>query len=700
MVVDSIALFCNLTPILMRKIVIILISGLIISFTSLAQQTADSSQTLGEVVVKAFEQSQSIKKVPAAIILINKARLDRFNNTSILPALNSTPGVRMEERSPGSYRMNVRGSTLRSPFGVRNVKVYWNDIPFTDPGGSTYLNQLSFFNFNSLEIIKGPAGSLYGAGTGGAILINSYPEQNIPVFSANFLYGSYDLGSLNVQLNQGKEIFRNTLNYSHQQSHGYRDHTSMHRDVATWQTQIASGKKETLRFNFLYGDLFYETPGALTKAEYLSNPKAARPAAGAFPSADKAKAAIFQKTWLGAFTNHYSFNNNFENNFVFYGAFSNIKNPTFRNYEARREPHFGGRTFFTWKPNTKKTETKIVFGGEMQKGFFNVRTYTNVSGRPGTTLTNDDVNNNVWSIFSQADLRIKHDINITAGLSINKSSIKIHRLSDPSLAIQKRVYKNEAAPRIAVSKKIFSDLYVFGSVAKGFSPPTSAEVLPSTSTISTNLNAEHGINYEIGLKSSFLKRRLYAEINAFYYQLKNAIVQRRDASNADYFINAGATKQKGIESQLTYVLQNNSVFNGSRIWISHTYNDFTYKSFKQLTNDYNGKRLPSVAKHTIAAGADINTNRGFYVNITYYYSDPIYLNDANTEVASSYNLLGARIGWRKITQKKNKFDFFAGVDNAFDVTYSLGNDINAAGGRYYNLAAGRNFYFGLATSLF
>ena len=684
----------------MRKISILVTSGLLFSFISFSQSTLDSSLSLDEVIVKAYEQNQSIKKIPAAIIQINKTRLDRFNNTNILPALNSSPGVRMEERSPGSYRMNIRGSTLRSPFGVRNVKVYWNEIPFTDPGGNTYLNQLSFFNFNSLEIIKGPAGSLYGAGTGGAILVNTIPEQNIPTLSANLIYGSYDLGSLNFQVNQGKENFRNTFNFSHQQSHGYRQHTSMHRTVTSWQTQIASGKKEILRFNFLYGDLYYETPGALTKTEYLNDPRAARPAAGVFPSADKAQAAIFQKTWLGALNNHFKFNDRFENSFVFYGAYSNIKNPTFRNYEVRKEPHFGGRTLFTWKPFTKKVETKIVFGGEMQKGFFKIRTYSNVNGKPGTDLTNDKVNNSVWSVFWQADLRIKHDINITAGLSIDKSSIKINRLSSSSLPVQKRVYQNEAAPRIAVSKKVVGDLYVYASVAKGFSPPSTGEVLPSTSVISTDLDAEHGINYETGLKSNFLKRRLYAEVNIFYYQLKNAIVQRRDASNADYFINAGATKQKGIETQVAYTVQEKSFIDGSRIWMSHTFNDFKYEEFKQLTNDYGGKKLPSVAKHTIAAGTDIITTPGFYINITYYYSDPIYLNDANTEAASSYNLLGARLGWKKINHKKNRFDLFAGIDNAFDVIYSLGNDINAAGGRYYNVAAGRNFYGGFTMNLY
>lgn len=668
-------------------------------FSNSQQLAADSSQTLSEVVVKAYEQNQSLKKIPAAISQVNKTRLDRFNNTNILPALNTNPGVRMEERSPGSYRMNVRGSTLRSPFGVRNIKVYLDGIPFTDPGGNTYLNQFSFFNFNSLEIIKGPAGSLYGAGTGGAILVNSLPEQMPTQLLANLTFGSYDLAGINIQANLEQKKLRNTVNLSHQQSHGYRDHTAMERDVFNWQAQIKSGK-ETLRFNFLYGDLFYETPGALTKTEYEKNPKAARPAAGIFPSADKAKAAIYQKTWFGGLNNHYKFNEHFENSLVFYGAYSTIKNPTFRNYEARKEPHLGGRTVFTWKPG-KTNDTKIVFGAEAQQGFFNIETYTNANGKPGTVLTNDDVKNSTWSIFGQADLRVKHDINITAGLSLNKSTIKIKRLSIPSSPEQKRAYENELAPRLAISKRIFDEFYLYASVAKGFSPPTVAEVLPSTSIISTDLDAEHGVNYETGFKSTWLNRKLYVEINLFYYQLKNAIVQRRDASNADYFTNAGSTKQKGIESQASYLLiPHGSFITNSRIWISHTWNNFTYNDFKQLTNDYSGKKLPSVAKNTVAAGTDIFTKPGFYLNLTYYYSDPIPLNDANSEFASSYNLLGGRLGWKKDLRKRNKLDLFVGIDNAFNVVYSLGNDINAAGGRYYNAAAGRNFYGGISLGVF
>ena len=86
-----------------------------------------------------------------------------------------------------------------------------------------------------------------------------------------------------------------------------------------------------------------------------------------------------------------------------------------------------------------------------------------------------------------------------------------------------------------IQKDYLLILWMYGSISKGFSPPTAQEVLPSTSVISTGLEAEHGVNYEAGIKSNLLKQRLYLEINFFSYQLKNAIVQRKDANNADFF---------------------------------------------------------------------------------------------------------------------------------------------------------------------
>ena len=48
---------------------------------------------------------------------------------------------------------------------------------------------------------------------------------------------------------------------------------------------------------------------------------------------------------------------------------------------------------------------------------------------------------------------------------------------------------------------------------------------------------------------------------------------------------------------------------------------------------------------------------------------------------------------------KFKMEIFAGGDNLFNTKYSLGNDINAAGNRYYNAAPGVNYFAGVALSV-
>src|SRR5690348_1551749 len=98
----------------MKQIVLTLAAFGLISFLHAQTTGADSSKELQTVIVKAYEQNRQLKEVSAAVNYIGQAQLERFSNTNILPALNATAGVHMEERSPGSYRLNIRGSTLRS----------------------------------------------------------------------------------------------------------------------------------------------------------------------------------------------------------------------------------------------------------------------------------------------------------------------------------------------------------------------------------------------------------------------------------------------------------------------------------------------------------------------------------------------------------------------------------------------------------
>ena len=649
-------------------------------------------QSLQEVIVHAYEQNRRLSDVPVAIGVITTAEWNRYNKMSIVPAMNSIPGVRMEERSPGSYRLSFRGSTLRSPFGVRNVKVYLDGVPFTDPGGNTYLTQLAPFDMYSMELIKGPAGSLYGAATGGALLIKSRPDDWQPGFTGEYSYGSYNSNTINAQVRLGNETRGNIINYSHQTSYGYRNHTNLRRDIISWESMIKNNEHQTLSTYAFYGDLYYQTPGALTLAEYNTNPKQSRPATGTTPSADQAQAAIYQKTFIAAITNTYRFNKKFQNTTNFYGAYTNYTNPTFRNYEFRSEPHFGGRTVFNYV--TEKIH--LSFGGEAQKGFFQTQDYGNKNDAPVTLQTNDNINTWTYTLFAQADVFFGKGWQATAGLSYNEAFIGIQRISVPGSQPRNKTFSNEFAPRLALSKKLTTDILIYASVSKGFSPPTVSEVLPSTGSINTDLQPENGISYESGLKSSFFHQRLYVELIGFYFELQQAIVVRKDSSNADYYTNAGSTTQKGIESQLSYQLLPTTfgLINSARIWASYTLNNFTYGDFKKNAVDYDGKHLPGVANNTFTGGIDLNSRPGIFLHLTYYYSDKMPLNDANSAYAGAYQLVGGRIGY-STPVKKLYLTVFTGVNNAFSAKYSLGNDINAAAGRYYNAAATANYFLGL-----
>ena len=79
-------------------------------------------------------------------------------------------------------------------------------------------------------------------------------------------------------------------------------------------------------------------------------------------------------------------------------------------------------------------------------------------------------------------------------------------------------------------------------------------------------------------------------------------------------------------------------------------------------------------------------------NINYYFSDKLPLNDGNTAFAEAYHLIGAKIGYETLLKQTWKFRFTVGADNLLDQHYSLGNDINGFGGRYYNAAPARNYF--------
>jgi iron complex outermembrane recepter protein len=656
-------------------------------------QSVDSLRNLEEVIIEGFAYQKPLAEVPLAISVLGKNEFGRFNNTSLLPTINTVAGVRMEERSPGSFRLSIRGSSLRSPFGIRNIKFYWNGLPLTDGGGNTYLNLFDNSSISKIEIIKGPGSSLYGAGTGGVLLLSSklMKEDAIQLGVSG---GSYGLLNYQAAANGEFKKLKLSASYAHQQSDGYRQNTNMNRDALNLQLQLPVAAKGILSAALFYTDLFYQTPGGLTLAQYDTNPRQARPEA-----IDKS-AAIYNQTIFGGFSYDYQWNTQWSTKIGLFGSVTDFKNPTILNYEKREEKNWGGRTETQYAIEKQKWKGRLTLGAELQHFVSPIQNYENVQGSPGSIQFEDQLASDLLIAFAQAEVDLPRNYFITVGSSVNFIHYQFERTSVVPSIMQKRKFDPVLSPRFALLKKINNNLSIYGSVSKGFSPPTLAEVRPSTNNYNDTLQAETGINYELGARGNFGKNFTY-DVALYTFGLDQTIVLQR-INNADYFINSGNTNQKGAEVTLAWAPISNSAkkVNSLRIFGSYTLNHYRFGRYIKNQQDFSGNPLTGVPPTIFVAGLDIGFLNRFVLATTVNYTDRIPLSDPAIDFASDFLLVGTRVTYKRKIGPKTIVEAWSGIDNLFDQKYSLGNDLNATAGRYYNAAPTRNYYFGLNFSVF
>ena len=410
---------------------------------------------LSAVVVQAFERNAALSDIPVSVSVLDKAALERYNNSTLVQAVNTVPGVKMDERSPGSYRLSIRGNLLRSPFGVRNVKVYWNGMPFTDANGNTYLNEVGFSNVGNIEVIKGPGGSLYGAGTGGVLLLTSNnAAKGEHSITLNALAGSWGTVQTDVAYKKGTDNSNYAISYSHQQSDGWRAQTNMRRDVANYSGSFDISKKQSISLNIFYSDLYYQTPGGLTAAQLASNPRQSRPAGGPFLSAQDQQAAIYQKTIYMGFAHTYKFNANWNNTTSIYTSDTRFKNPGILNYQRKTEQNIGGRSSTQYHKNF----LTVTFGGEYQYCFTGTGTYGNKRGTSDTIQFNDEISAAQYNVFLQTDISLAENLVINAGVSYNNYSYGFTRLNALPVKTINKTFDPIVVPRISILKKIAKKL--------------------------------------------------------------------------------------------------------------------------------------------------------------------------------------------------------------------------------------------------
>ena len=136
--------------------------------------------TLEEVVVTAEKRESTVQKTPISITAISGADLQAQGISNLLSVAQQVPGVSFKTSGPGQTEFEMRGLTStggESP----TVGFYLDETALTPPAmaqnGKVVIDP-NLFDLNRVEILRGPQGTLYGAGSmGGTIkLVTNAPD--------------------------------------------------------------------------------------------------------------------------------------------------------------------------------------------------------------------------------------------------------------------------------------------------------------------------------------------------------------------------------------------------------------------------------------------------------------------------------------------------------------------------------------------
>jgi outer membrane receptor protein involved in Fe transport len=185
-------------------------------------QAPQKGAVLEEVVVTATKQTQSIDKVPISITALTQDQMDVKGIRTVDDVVRQTPGIDFS-RSPfgGGSGSNISVRGILSTTGASTTGVYIDDIPVQSRSNQENFIGTAFpqvFDLDRVEVLRGPQGTLWGAGAEGGAIRFITPDPGLEHFSgyartevAGTRYGdpSYEAGgAIGGPLIAGKLGFR------------------------------------------------------------------------------------------------------------------------------------------------------------------------------------------------------------------------------------------------------------------------------------------------------------------------------------------------------------------------------------------------------------------------------------------------------------------------------------------------------------
>ncbi len=150
---------------------------------------------LQEVIVTATKRHERLLEVPMGVTAITGNQLQREQLVDFADLETQVPGLSVELTAPGLDRLTLRGENVG---GVGStVTTYVDDVPFGSSNalanGAIAAGDFDTWDLERVEVLRGPQGTLYGAGSEGGLLkyVTNPPDPRR--FSAAFQLGDEEV---------------------------------------------------------------------------------------------------------------------------------------------------------------------------------------------------------------------------------------------------------------------------------------------------------------------------------------------------------------------------------------------------------------------------------------------------------------------------------------------------------------------------
>ncbi|GHT54218.1 TonB-dependent receptor [Bacteroidia bacterium] len=613
---------------------------------------------LEEVVISSFKYSSDISKLPVAGSKIDRLTIENQHITGIKDIGSLVPNLFIPDY----------GSKLTSPVYIRgvgakinspSVGLYVDGIPYFEKSAFDFdLNEIE-----SVEVLRGPQGTLYGRNTmGGLINIRTKSPLRYQETLLSATVGNYD--NLTGRLAHYGNI-NNTFGYavSGDYTHLGGYFTNQYTGKKADNLNAGSGR---LRFDWrIKPNLALQWTTSFDGLD-----QGGYPYAGFDPKTQKAGAvnyndySLYRRTVFSSGASLIYMADRFSLNAQ--TAFQHLSDRQGIDQDFTTDAVYYAKQLQKQTAVSEEITVKSASSGRYKWLFGAFAFYQGIDNEvileyKKQNYTTDklyDIPTNGISFYHQSvfdDLLIDR-LSLTLGIRYDyeKASNKYVAYKDvtnndvtehsPTEAFDSKMNFSQLTPKVALQYRLFPEKMFYISATKGYKTGgfnTSFEREEDRS-----FAPEYSWNYEIGSKMQFFQNRFQIEACLFYIDWKNQqIYQTLPSGKGSMLKNAGRSESKGAEISLLA-----KPFNGLNLQANWGYTHAVFKEYQRSeTLDYGGKFLPLVPKQTFSFGFNYAIpvfKRWFdrvVLDMNYTGIDRLYWNEDNAVSQPYYGQLNGNL---------------------------------------------------------